>query len=85
MQGSNRILTWLTANPPGFGHKTHQTGGFEGGDKLRAQLVGFEQATTKNALNRQIYLIINQDLVEKKQKRWTGRYEDSGGAVLVTT
>ena len=34
----------------GFGPKTHQPGGFEGGDKLGAQLVGFEQATTINTL-----------------------------------
>ena len=27
----------------GFGPKTHQPGGFEGGDKPGAQLVGFEQ------------------------------------------
>ena len=47
---SNRILTWLTANPPRFGPKTHQPGGVEGGDKLGAQLIGFEQTTTKNAL-----------------------------------
>ena len=44
---NNSILTWLTANPPGFCPKTHQPSGFEGGDKLGAQLVGFEQATTK--------------------------------------
>ena len=47
---SNRILTWLTANPPGFGPKTHQPGGFEFVDKPGAQLVGFEQATTINTL-----------------------------------
>ena len=34
----------------GFGPKIHQPGEFEGRDKLGAQLVGFEQATTKNAL-----------------------------------
>ena len=45
---NNRILTWLTANPPGFGPKTHQPSGFEGRDKPGAQLVGFEQATTIN-------------------------------------
>ena len=47
---SNRILTWLTANPPGLGPKTHQPGGFEGGDKPGAQLVGIKQATTRNTL-----------------------------------
>ena len=34
----------------GFGPKTHQPSGFEGGDKPGAQLVGFEQATTINTL-----------------------------------
>ena len=34
----------------GFGPKTHQPGGFEDGDKPGAQLVGFEQATTKKTL-----------------------------------
>ena len=46
----NRILTWLTANPPGLGPRTHQPGEFEGGGKPGAQLVGFEQATTINTL-----------------------------------
>ena len=48
--GSNRILTWLTANPPGFWPQTHQPGGFEGGDKPGAQLGGINQATTINTL-----------------------------------
>ena len=49
-KANNRILTWLTANPPGVRPKTHQPGGFEGGDKPGAHLVGFEQATTISTL-----------------------------------
>ena len=50
-KGFNRILAWQTANPPGvWPQNTHQPGGFEGGGKPGAQLVGFKQATTINAL-----------------------------------
>ena len=47
---SNRILTWLTPNPPGVWPQNTPTRWFEGGDKLGAQWVGFEQATTINTL-----------------------------------
>ena len=46
----NRILTWLPANTTGFCPQNTPTGGFEGGDKPGAQLVGFEQAATTNTL-----------------------------------
>ena len=41
------ILAWLTANQHA---QKYQHGGLEGGDKPGAQLLGFEQATTKNIL-----------------------------------
>ena len=48
-------------------------------------LVGIEQATTKNILNKDKKSIIKQDLAETKQIQWIGSYESSGAAALVTT
>ena len=44
-RGSVAFLVYL-----GFGSKTHQPGGFEGVDNPGAQLVGINQATTRNTL-----------------------------------